>query len=311
MELKKILIYRNCSLGDFIVSLPAIKMIKDLNPNSKIYYATGIKEDTGFITPNLIPLQKGIIDKYIFFKFKPISLIKFLYKIRLIKFDELYYLNEFVSDKKNKRDFIIFNLLKIKKKYGFKIEKYNYKLFNETYYLCRRINNKVKKINISFSNLIQISNKRQKKIITISTGGRHHKKKWDVKYWKILIRLVLKNFPSFSIIILGSKNEIITAKIIQKINKNKITNMCGKTSVKELFNIIETSTYHISHDDGTMHVASCFKKKGVAIFGKISEEGRWYPTNINQKIFFPKNNVNDIKPTTVFRSISSQLRNLK
>ena len=83
--------------------------------------------------------------------------------------------------------------------------------------------------------------------------------------------------------------------------------MCGKTKIDTLFNIINCSSYHISHDDGTMHIASCFQKYGVAIFGKISEKGKWYPSNTNQKIFFPKNNVNDTKPNRVFKFVYKNL----
>ena len=306
--MKKILIYRNCSLGDFIVSLPAIKIIKEENQNSKIYLGSQLTNDVGFVKPNLIPLKKKIIDKYIFFQHNFFSIIKFLKIIKKNKFDKIYYLNDVTSKLRLKRDLLIFSLLGIKKKYGFKIEKYNYNKFNETYYLCKRVNSKIKKKDISLTNLIKINkNVKQKKYVTISLGGRNPNKRWRINYWVTLIKAISKIFPNLLIKIVGSKNEIDTAKKIQKINKMKIINMCGKTKIDTLFNIINCSSYHISHDDGTMHIASCFQKYGVAIFGKISEKGKWYPSNTNQKIFFPKNNVNDTKPNRVFKFVYKNL----
>ena len=38
---KNLLIYRNCSLGDFIVGIPSYKIIKDLNKNHKILLVSG------------------------------------------------------------------------------------------------------------------------------------------------------------------------------------------------------------------------------------------------------------------------------
>ena len=306
--MKKILIYRNCSLGDFIVSLPAIKMIKKNNPKSKIYLGSQQKSDVGFVKPNLIPLKKGIIDKFIFFEHNIFSIIKFLNIIKKNKFDKVYYLNEFTSNMKINRDFLIFCLLGIKKKYGFQIINYNYDSFNEAYYLCKRVNNKVKKKDVTLKNLISsFINNNKKKYITISLGGRNPAKRWNINYWVTLVMDITKSFPSLSIKIIGSKNEIDTAEIIRKINKIKIINMCGKTNINTLFKVINSSRYHISHDDGTMHIASCFQKYGVAIFGKTDKRGRWFPSNSNQKVFFPKTNVNDTKPNKIFKVVYKDL----
>ena len=54
----KILIYRVSSLGDFIHSTPAIKLIRQNNVGAKIYFASQ-KNSIGFVTPNLLPLKKN------------------------------------------------------------------------------------------------------------------------------------------------------------------------------------------------------------------------------------------------------------
>tara|TARA_A100001011_G_scaffold325694_1_gene348826 strand:- start:445 stop:1380 length:936 start_codon:yes stop_codon:yes gene_type:complete len=303
--MNKILIYRNCSLGDFIVALPAIKLIKKKNPNSKIFFASQKRNIAGYITPNLVPIKKGIINKFIFYEYKLFSVLSFLFKIYNQRFDKVYYLNEINSKKKLIRDSFIFKFLNIKKRYGFDFEKFNYIKFNETYYLCKRVYKKVQKKNISFSNIIINKKKNDKKYITLSLGGRHVKKKWDVENWKILIKKILSKFPKIQIKIVGSNSEKKTSNLITKIDKSKIINLCGKTNIYQLFEIIKNSNFHISHDDGTMHIASLFKRKGIAIFGITSEKGRWYPTNIKQKIFYPKKNINEIKPEKIFKKFIS------
>ena len=65
--MKKILIYRHCSLGDFIVSLPAIKQIKNKFPNSKIYLACSVIKKTGYVKPHFVPIKKDIISEFIYF----------------------------------------------------------------------------------------------------------------------------------------------------------------------------------------------------------------------------------------------------
>ena len=80
--MKKILIYRNCSLGDFIVSLPAINLIKKINPNSKLYLASQIRTNMAYVKSNSIPLNKNLIDKFIYFKYSVKYFFNFLNKIK-------------------------------------------------------------------------------------------------------------------------------------------------------------------------------------------------------------------------------------
>ena len=307
---KKILIYRHCSLGDFIVSLPAIKLIRENNPNAIIYLASLVKNETGFVKPHRIPIREKLINKFIYFEYNILSIFNFFKLVKKKQFDEIYYLNEIVSKFKLKRDYFLFNFIGIPVKKGFENLKYNYKKFNETYYLCKRVQKKIYANDISFQRITK-SRKilSKKKYITISFGGRNPLKKWDIKKWNQLILNIFKKKPNLVIKIIGSKNEYENAEKIKN-HKKQIYNLCGKTNINQLFKTIEKSIYHISHDDGTMHIASTFQKNSVSIFGKIAEKGRWFPSNPNQKIFFPKRNINDIKFEHVSKKVLNDLRKL-
>ena len=142
-------------------------------------------------------------------------------------------------------------------------------------------------------------------------GGRSTLKTWRFKNWQILVKKITNQFPNLNIKIVGTKNEVASGDVISKINNKRIINMCGKTNVKSLFKLINSSRYHISHDDGTMHVASVYNKPGAVIFGLTAPKGKWFPLNKKQKIFYPKKNINDTKPNYVFKSINKDLKKLK
>ena len=314
----KILIYRISSLGDFIHSTPAIKLIKQNNPGSKIYFSSQKKDSVGFVTPDLLPFKKKIIDEFIFYnRDNYLSLLFFFTKIFRKKFDKLYYLTEFTTKSKEKRDYLFFKMCRIKEMYGFNLkgkntdeERSNYIKYSETYYLCKTVNKYIKPNQISYSDIFCKKKNTNEKYITISMGGRNIKKTWQFKNWEILIKKILNKFPNLKIKIVGSKNEISNANIICKINNKQIANMCGKTTVKSLFKLINLSQYHISHDDGTMHVASVYNKPGAVIFGLTAPKGKWFPLNKKQKIFYPKKNINETNPEIVFNKISSDLKKL-
>ena len=313
----KILIFRVASLGDFIHSTPAIKLIKQNNPDAKIYFASQKKNSEGFVTPNLLPFKKKIIDEFIFYNNNYWSLSFFFIKILRKKFDKLYYLTEFSTKFKEKRDYLFFKMCRIKEMYGFDLKgkntealRANYTKFNETYYLCRTVDKNINPDQISYFDIFDRKKYSKEKYVTISMGGRNIEKTWQFENWEILIKKIINKFPNLKIKIVGSKNEIDNANKICRINKKQITNMCGKTTVRSLFKLINSSQYHISHDDGTMHVASVYGKRGAVIFGLTAPKGKWFPLNKRQKIFYPKKNINETKPEVIFKKISSDLKKL-
>ena len=95
--MKKILVYRNCSLGDFLVSLSAIKILKIKYPESNIYFSSVKSKIDGVVNPDKIKIENRLIHKFIFFNYNIFSLINFYFKLRLEKFDSIYYLNEINS----------------------------------------------------------------------------------------------------------------------------------------------------------------------------------------------------------------------
>ena len=63
--MKKILIFRNSSLGDFIVGIPAIKIINKKFFDHKIYYLTNEQSGPGAVNPNTILKNNKLIDEFI------------------------------------------------------------------------------------------------------------------------------------------------------------------------------------------------------------------------------------------------------
>ncbi len=209
-------------------------------------------------------------------------------------------------------------MCRIKEMFGFDLKgentegkRFDYTKFNETYYLCHKIDKRIKNNQISYSDVFQNKKNIKEKYITISMGGRNVKKTWKFKNWVILIQKIVNKFPNLKIKIVGSKNEISNANVVCKINNKQIINMCGKTTVKSLFRLINSSQYHISHDDGTMHVASVYSIPGVVIFGLTAPKGKWFPLNKKQKIIYPKRSINETKPIQVFKKIFNDLHKLK
>ena len=322
-KMKKILIFRHSSLGDFIVGIPAITMVKKKFFNHKIYYLTAGHSAPGAVNPHTILSNNKLIDEFIYINKKDrsfIGLIKLIIKLRKYQFARFFYLNETMKVKKFNilRNLLFFSLCKIKKVSGFNLLRYkpNYVEGNESFQIAKRVESNVKRkdihkaINKAFKidrhsqNLTLkkfIPKKYFKNFITVSHGQRNPVKDWGFENWKNLLKSIAIYYPSLKIIIIGTKKEYMRAKRLKKIKPKYIVNLCGKTNIKELIEIIEKSKFHISHDDGTMHVASIFNKKSIAIFSTWAQKLIWFPDNKNLNIFYPKLSVKETKPNWVLR----------
>ena len=301
----KILCFRNSNLGDYLISIPSLKLIRKKYPNSKIYYLTS-KSKNYRILPKIIN-NTLLVDKFIYFNPTIHNYLILLKKLKSYNFDIFYYLNEKTNIFREIRDFIFFKIIASKKVYGFFSKKINYKKNSETILLTKRVKNNISKLQVI--NLNQIKRKKKKspykfKYITISIGGFSQPEIWKLDNWIYLIRLLLKN-KKYKIIILGTKSDYKNSIILKAKNKKRIISLCGKTELDELFTLIQNSTVHITNDNGTMHVSTIFSKKTICLFNNHDPIGKWNPSNKNAIIFRSKNGVNGIKPISVYKKLNT------
>ena len=301
----KILCFRNSNLGDYLISIPSLKLIRKKYPNSKIYYLTS-KSKNYRILPKIIN-NTLLVDKFIYFKPTIHNYLILLKKLKSYNFDIFYYLNEKTNIFREIRDFIFFKIVASKKIYGFFSKKINYTKNSETILLAKRVKKNISKLQVV--NLNQIKRKKKKspykfKYITISIGGFSQPEIWKLDNWIYLICLLLKN-KKYKIIILGTKSDYKNSIILKSKNKKRIISLCGKTELDELFTLIQNSTVHITNDNGTMHVSTIFSKKTICLFNNHDPIGKWNPSNKNAIIFRSKNGVNGIKPISVYKKLNS------
>ena len=300
--MKKILCYKNSKLGDYLITLPTIRLIKK-NKDYKIYYLT-VKNKFYKNLPQTLEKTK-VVDEFIYFNNNLSDKLKLIFFLRKKKFDELYYLQEKSNLFREIRDYFFFNLLKIKKINGFFLKQDDYLKNSETIQIAKRVNKNITNKDIDkLGNIERLLDKPiyNKNYITISIGGFSQPAIWNLNNWSILIKLILNRF-NYKIIIVGTKYDQNKANFLSRLNKKKIINLCDKTNIKDLINIIKFSKYHITNDNGSMHIATLFKKKTICLFNNHDPIGKWYPVNRNAIILRPKKGVHLINSYKVFNRL--------
>lgn len=121
----------------------------------------------------------------------------------------------------------------------------------------------LKELNLSPDLKIQ-----DQKIIGIMPGAEYGPaKQWP--YFKELARLLVNK--GYQVWVFGSDKDHETGKQIA-IQSNSINNLCGKTSLVDVIDLISVCEYVVSNDSGLMHVAAAVNIPLIAIYGSSTPD---------------------------------------
>ena len=108
-------------------------------------------------------------------------------------------------------------------------------------------------------------------IVICPTNSKFKKKNhrgyraWPLNNWNNLVKKVITQ-TKLDIVITGEKNE---KEFIDQldIRNERVHNLCGKTSLPNLFEVMKNSECVIANDSGSVHVAGVSCKKVIALHG--------------------------------------------
>lgn len=305
-NIKRILIFRNGSLGDNICAMPSIASIRKKFPKSRIdilYNTGGFKHIS---IKNLI--DNSLINNFINYeKFDFKEVIKITKKIKYELFIELPQTHsKFTSLIRN----IVFAKI-IGAKYGFGWEITVTKLFSKIQAESGIIKNvrdnfaeiltknnipvdkenypfEIKKEDIELINniLVRYNLGNINKNIAVISGAKRKQNRWNIEYFREVINFFTKK--GFNIILIGGKNDKKRSEIFNKIKG--VYDFSGKLNPVQSGLLIKNCKITISNDTGPMHLSYAFGTFTVAIFSSRDYPNLWYPPK-SKSIVLRNNNI--------------------
>ncbi|MCF7887397.1 MAG: glycosyltransferase [Candidatus Omnitrophica bacterium] len=274
---KRILITKLSSLGDIILAIPSLARLRQEFPDAKIYLLT-LKKYASFF------YGCPYIDKIItvspdYKKIKKIFQIS--KRLRRLSFD-------YTIDLQNNRASQLISFLSFgRKSFGFR-RKLGF-LLNHTasYEKSEKIGpldsqeKILKLLGVTFEEkkllfwqtkplALSDFNLGKGKLIGINLSAS---KKWKTKNWpgeniNHFIKLFTKEHPDCKIILLGDKASLSQAEIVKQFNRSRrIINLCGKTEIAELIEVLKKLSLFITPDTASLHLAQCLGVETIALFG--------------------------------------------
>ena len=318
----KILIIRLSSLGDILLTTPAIRAINKKYPGSQIDYVVR-KQYSSSLQYN--PLISSL---YLYEKEKAKSIKE---QIRKVKYDLV------IDLQNNLRSYILtFGLRTI-------IKRFKKPTLKKLLLVWFKINllQEIKSIPVRYAETasLQLDDNgldifipkdinpklaAGKKYIGICPGAKHFTKRWPEEYF-IELGNKLSN-QKFTVVIFGGKDDLELCEAISSKIENSI-NLCNNDDLLQTANDMKQCQHIICNDSGLMHAAAAVKVPVTAIFGSSVREFGFVPYLSDNSIL--ENNslscrpcshigksscpqthfkcMKEIKPNTVFEHIKNYL----
>lgn len=318
-KLNKILVINFGGMGDLLLSTPALRALDNLYPDSYIALLTVSKSadilsglsylDDIFIFDFITSEIRGI---KIFMKlFKLARKLKVLFDLRKKNFDIVINMRTIVRISGLIKIGIIFAIIgakyragrdtegsgfflniKIPEKYIGEMHESEYDL-NLVKLLGADISNRSLEINIPKDDieyvdiLLRRNNINENDyLIGINPGAGWQSKRWDIEKFAEVIKLV-KNNINCKIILTGTKDDENLAIKLKEFVNNDLIIATGKTTIKQLAELIKRVKIYITNDSGAVHIASAVGTPIVAIFGP-GDVIRYGPIGENVVVLYKK-----------------------
>ena len=308
-DYKKIFVIRFSSLGDVILTLPLIKVLKEKFPESEIDYLTKASySDILKINPSISKFIT-VDDELDYMELKELrkKLANEKYDLVIDLHNNLrtFYLKFFL---KRHARIITFKKYSIRKflLVKFKINLMKnlppiYMRYIQTLQKIRGISLDTSRIELT-QNIYTDSQSKQnlelilkennipanKRLICIVPGSKHFTKTYPTEYYAGLINKFDKEKYSVILVGKGKDKEIINS--IKSQCDNNVYDFCNKLSLIELAELVKKCSLVIGGDTGPIHIAEAFNIPLLMIAGSSVREFGFYPQS-ERAIILENNNL--------------------
>jgi len=328
----KILIYRRGSIGDAIVSIPALNLLRHRYTDSEIRILTNqpVMERAA---PLASILEKTALCDGIFTLppggggFQALREAKA--KIASWGPDTVIYLSEPSRPLGLLREYLFFRSCGIRRHVGFPWgstfrtyrEKKRSLWESETERLLRVIQSdgasapdwsfEYTPQDISEADNITCEWDRNSQFIALSVGAKLPDKDWGDKNWRAVLSHLADKSPNFGMMAIGAIEEKARFENLLADWPGPVLNLCGRTSPLVSSLAMRDAAFYLGHDSGPMHLAALAKVRCVAVFSARAKPGVWFPHGEGHEILYPWNNVAGVPAKTGLRTAGSSIQSIK
>jgi len=310
-SLKRILIYHIGSLGDTLVSVPALHVIRERFRDAHLTLLSDSQVGKDYVRPQEILEGSGLVDNYLSYpvdksragKFlRSLKMMHLLMALRTRRFDALIYLIRTKGrEPRVSRDIRFFRLAGIKKFIGTegfvafpkKISGHHLLPVPQVgdQYLIRLAASGMAAppagkgstdLNIGKSEeaavkewLAKLPHDGGRRWIGIGPGSKMPAKIWSIERYEDIGDQLISRFDVWPIIFGGQEDRQVGMELVARWGRGYVA--AGALNVRQSIAALRNCVLFVGNDTGTMHMAASANVRCVGIFTSRDYPGHWYP----------------------------------
>ncbi|MFA6357557.1 MAG: lipopolysaccharide heptosyltransferase II [Candidatus Omnitrophota bacterium] len=269
----KILFVTLSNIGDCILTLPVLDVLREKYPQAKITCLVPPRPSEIFVN-NPVVDRVVVFDKHVKLKEK----INLFLSLNKEKFDLVVdlrnsFFGAFLAAKKRTSP-----LRRIPKKFRHMKDRHLFWAEFCDYVLKNKLN---RSLVITSGDRDYIAGMLKEnnladcdKLIVVAPGSRSQSKCWDKQNFSQLCRRLVKE--GFDLVLVGDKADQFACSYVQK-SCPEAVNLCARTSISQLAALLKKAKLLLTNDSAVMHLASYLDVPVAAIFGPTDEAkyGPW------------------------------------
>ncbi len=299
----EILVYHIGSLGDTLVAVPSLWVIRENFPDAYITMLTDDQPGRNLVQPSQILDGSGLIDDYITYPgLRPLAMARLLFSILKRNFDALVYLIRAGNHASRiSRDIRFFKLAGIRNFIG-----------TEGFYdypskqpgrpipvvpraadaLLERLRTSGLRtppagrgridLNIGDSEresvnewLAALPPDGARRWVAISVGSKMPCKIWPLERYSAVVSELIKEYDLWPVVFGGPSDRKTGEKLITELGRGYVA--AGELSVRQSIAAMKRCVLYLGNDTGAMHMAVAGGIRCVVPFSSREYPGRWYP----------------------------------
>ena len=308
----RVLVYRLGSLGDTLLALPALRVVRARFPNARIVALTNKPVNTK--APPLIAVveNSGLIDEAINYPIGVRSwsdLMRLRTELASMRFDLAVNLAAPRGKLKSARDYLFLKSCNIPKVVGTPWCRGDVECLREPAtglytWEASRLLRRVRSLgtidlasdaawDLQFTRSEQATAQRLLEeaavapgFFAISVGTKVDVKDWSEPNWLELVRRLAKRHPQIPLVAVGSEEEWARTERCLRLWPGRTLNLCGLPSVRTIAAVLRSARLFIGHDSGPMHLAGTVGVPCVAIFAARNLPGQWFPRGESNTVLY-------------------------
>jgi ADP-heptose:LPS heptosyltransferase len=300
-RIQRVLLYRLGSLGDTVVSLPALHLVQRSFPQAQRLLLTNFPIHAKAAPAQAILEGSGLVHGYIAYSVgtrSPAQLLRLWWQIRKFRPQVLVYLMRPRGEHSLRRDAQFFRACGIRNFIGLPVGELGEDLFHpetglweseaERLARCMRALGEVDVSDLNNWDLRltaaeterasrELASLEAKPFIVVAIGGKMQSTDWGTENWRSLLEQLSIRMTSHALVMIGSGEELADSESASSLWKGKILNLCGRLTPRETAAVAARAELFLGRDSGPKFLAATGGIPCAVVYSARNRPGIWFP----------------------------------